>query len=186
MDRTGASYFGLWVVRRPNLILCLAAMCLATGLTAPAESVRTPEEIRETLGQLPKPVPGELFTGFRGAMRTAVEGPNTQVATHNIGNIQVGHTNLGQFGTGFVGSILDPITGEALPSCTFPANSNRNHLYVAAFWIGAIIGRDTLVSSGADDGFAVHEFWPGAEDEIIHRSIIPTDRFFDPAAVSEQ
>lgn len=146
----------------------------------------TRDEITSKLGRLQKPSAGESFNDLHRALRMVGDAPNTQVATHNIGNIHVGHTNLGQFGTGFVGAVLDPITGEAIPSCTFPANSNLNHLYVAAFWIGAIIGRDTLVSSGADDGFEVHEYWPGAHDEIIHRSIIPTDRFYSPLAVSEQ
>lgn len=114
------------------------------------------------------------------------EGPNSQVATHNIGNIQVGHTNLGQIGTGFVGSVVDPVTGEQVPSCIFPANSSLNHLYVAAIWIGAVVGRDTLVSTGADDGFLVHEYWPGTDDIIQHRSIISSDPFYHPEAISEQ
>lgn len=168
--------------------LRLIALVLATCLPASnAVSGETPSqaEITAKLAHLRKPAPGESFSNRVRALRISAA-PNTQVATHNIGNIQVGHTNLGQFGTGFIGATLDPITGEALPSCIFPANSSLNHLYISAFWIGAIIGRDTLVSSGADDGFQVHEFWPGEQDEIVIRSIIPTDRFFSPAAVSEQ
>ncbi len=84
-------------------------------------------------------------------------GPYTQVARHHIGNLQLWQTNLGQFGTGFVGPQPDPITGERAPSCAFPANSAKNYLFVGSFFIGAIVGRDTLVSTGYD-GFSATEF----------------------------
>ncbi len=171
-----------------NSLKLTALGLIALVFVSDAVSGETPTraEITSELAHLQKPSAGESFNKFHRTLRTVGDAPNTQVATHNIGNIQVGHTNLGQFGTGFVGAVSDPVTGEALPSCIFPANSNLNHLYVSAFWIGAVIGRDTLVSSGADDGFAVHEFWPGANDEIVQRSIIPSDQFFSPLAVSEQ
>jgi len=53
------------------------------------------------------------------------------------------------------------------PSCVFPANSDLNYLYVAGFWIGAIAGRDTLVSIGVDDwvGSYVMELWPDQGEE---------------------
>ncbi len=134
-----------------------------------------------------KPAPGEIWNRMGLSFRSTIDDqPNTEVATHNIGQLQVGQTNLGQFGNGFVGVTPDPITGEALPSATFPANSGLNHLYLGALWIGAVVGRDTLVSSGADDGFVVHEFWPGAHDVIEHRSIIPGDQFESDKALSEQ
>ncbi len=134
-----------------------------------------------------KPAPGEIWNRMGLGLRSAAHDvPNTEVATHYIGQLQVGHTNLGQFGTGFVGSIIDPITGERLPSATFPANSELNHLYIGALWIGAVVGRDTLVSIGADDGFVVHEFWPGVSDVIVRRSIIPGDPFESDDAISEQ
>lgn len=134
-----------------------------------------------------KPAPGEVWNRTSSNFRATIEDrPNVEVATHDIGQLQVGHTNLGQFGTGFVGNIVDPVTGEQIPSAIFPANSGFNHLYIAALWIGAVVGRDTLVSSGADDGFTVHEFWPGANDIIEHRSIIPGNLFESDDAISEQ
>ncbi|HSG99202.1 MAG TPA: hypothetical protein VLB27_04075, partial [candidate division Zixibacteria bacterium] len=159
--------------------LLLALLCALPPLSTGAAEIPAPPTT--------KPTPGERWLQLRAGLRAlADDGPNTQVATHYIGNIQIGHTNLGQIGTGFVGAIEDPITGEAIPSVTFPANSNRNYLYVAAFWIGAVVGRDTLVSSGSDDGFSVHEFWPGAQDVIERRSNIPGDIFEHPEALSEQ
>lgn len=134
-----------------------------------------------------KPEPGSLWRSlFRNYQMPAGDAPRTEVAAHVIGNMQVGHTNLGQFGTGFIGGQNDPVTGEQIPSATFPANSSRNYLYIAAFWIGAIIGRDTLVSSGADDGFAVHEFWPSSHEGIERRSINTESEFFSEEAKSEQ
>lgn len=158
----------------PVSVTILAALALSIAVSAGERTLEL------------KPNPGSIWKRIAAARLTQAEAPNAQVATHNIGNIHVGHTNLGQFGNGAVGLVEDPVTGEPIPSCIFPANSNLNHLYVAAFWIGAIIGRDTLVSSGADDGFEVQEFWPGANDEIVHRSIITTDPFYSPEALSEQ
>jgi hypothetical protein len=114
--------------------------------------------------------------------------PNTQVATQNVGNIWMTITNIGQFGTGYLGSAVDPITGLASPSCIFPAGSNINYLYVGAFWIGAVVGRDTLVSIGVDDYYSVIEFWPdpAPRGEIQRRSIQPSNMFYSEDAVSEQ
>ncbi len=165
----------------------LMALALGALLPLSSHSDTKPYAERRIKPASYKPAPGEIWNrmsiGYRSAGNDV---PNTEVATHNIGQIQVGHTNLGQFGTGFVGNIVDPITGEQLPSAIFPANSDLNHLYLGALWIGAVVGRDTLVSIGADDGFVVHEFWPGAHDGIERRSIIPGDIFESPQAISEQ
>ena len=171
---------------RATLAICLTSIIALCGTTsAETQSVKT--GAHEYLSNLQKPALGSrLDFVLRRTLSSQAGVPNTQFATHNIGNLHVGHTNLGQFGTGSVGAVADPVTGEQLPSATFPANSNFNHLYVAAFWIGAIVGRDTLVSSGWDDGFAVREFWPGETDIIQRKTIITGDQFYDITANSEQ
>ncbi len=91
---------------------------------------------------------------------TSSEDPYLEIAVHSIGNVWMTVSNIGQFGTGYLSASIDPITGVPAPSCFFPAGSNVEYLYVGAFWIGAVVGRDTLVSIGVDDFYSVVEFWP--------------------------
>ena len=115
--------------------------------------------------------------------------PYTELAVHNAGNVWMTVTNMGQFGTGFIGrQSVDPLTGTTAPSCMFPANSYINYLYVGGFWIGAVAGRDTLVSIGVDDYFEVRELWPDPYPlgEITRKSIETSSEYFDESAKSEQ
>ncbi|MCX6827371.1 MAG: hypothetical protein NTV06_08955 [candidate division Zixibacteria bacterium] len=114
--------------------------------------------------------------------------PIAEIAVHKIGNTWLTITNIGQFGLGYLGAAIDPISGLAAPSCIFPAGSNINYLYVAGFWIGAIVGRDTLVSIGVDDYYNVVEFWPSPKPEgnIEMKSIQSSNQFYDETAISEQ
>jgi len=119
--------------------------------------------------------------------KTAVDGgPQVEVAVHNVGEVWMTVSNIGQFGTGYLGPSVDPITGLETPSCVFPGNSNLNYLYVGAFWIGAVVGRDTLVSIGVDDYYNVIELWPDTWRGIERRSIRPSSAFFSEQARSEQ
>jgi hypothetical protein len=121
-------------------------------------------------------------------MKISDDRPYTTFGVHNVGSIWMTVTNFGQFGNGPRGSSPDPITGLPSPSCTFPAGSNINYLYVGAFWIGAIVGRDTIVSVGIDDYYDVQEFYPSPypEGDIILRSIKSSDPEQIRTAKSEQ
>ena len=114
------------------------------------------------------------------------DAPNVEVAVHNVGDVWLTVTNVGQFGTGYLGAQYDPVSGMTTPSCIFPANSGLNYLYVGAFWIGAVVGRDTLVSIGVDDYYSVLEFWPGPNDRIRRRSIQNGSAYYSLDAKSEQ
>ncbi len=82
-------------------------------------------------------------------------------AAHRIGNIALGISNNGTIGGGFTrAGAGDCFTGGQVQSCEYPRGSNINHLYAGAFWIGAIIGRDTAVSLGADGWASTQEFAP--------------------------
>lgn len=118
---------------------------------------------------------------------TASDRPNFQIAVHNVGNVWLTVTNMGLFGTGTIGSIFDPYTGMAAPSCVFPAGSNITYLYTGGFWIGATVGRDTLVSAGVDDYYTVFELWPDEAPggEIERRSLQPSSPYYSAEAVSE-
>jgi hypothetical protein len=113
--------------------------------------------------------------------------PIVEYTAHNRGNIQLAIANNGTFGT-LGRSILDPFTGEPIPSCIYPKNSDLVYLWVSAIWIGAIVGRDTLVSVGDEDFYVTRELWPDVPPfgEFEYKSIDPSSPFFDPEAYSEE
>ncbi len=117
----------------------------------------------------------------------AVAGPVVEYTAHNRGNIQLAIANNGTFGT-LGRSIPDPFTGEPIPSCIYPKNSDLVYLWVAAIWIGAVVGRDTLVSVGDEDFYVTNEFWPEVKPfgEFTYQSIDPRSPFYSPEAYSEE
>ncbi|MHC4501602.1 MAG: hypothetical protein ACYS21_21150, partial [Planctomycetota bacterium] len=108
---------------------------------------------------------GEVSRSYKTESAQRLRGP--QVAqepqvlhtAHSRGNIQLAVANNGTFGT-YGEPISDPFTGEMIPSCEYPRNSDITYLWVAAFWIGAVVGRDTLVSCASEDFYTTTEFWP--------------------------
>lgn len=113
--------------------------------------------------------------------------PKVEFTAHTRGNIQLALANNGTFGTEGTGQ-ADPFTGMAIQSCEYPKNTDLVYLWVAAMWIGAIVGRDTLVSIGMDDYYQVRELWPevGATEAFQYASIDINSPFYDPEAYSEQ
>ncbi|PWB72015.1 hypothetical protein C3F09_07115 [candidate division GN15 bacterium] len=113
--------------------------------------------------------------------------PVVEYAAHNRGNMQLAIANNGTFGT-YGEAIIDPFTGLQLPSCIYPKNSDLVYLWVGAFWIGAVVGRDTLVSVGTDDFYGTEEFWPEVKPfgDIRIESMDPGDPRYSPKARSEQ
>ncbi len=113
--------------------------------------------------------------------------PIKQFDVHNIGKIAMSITNFGAFGTGYVTN--DVVDGEIAPSCEYPINSDLSYLFTGAMWIGAVVGRDTLVS-GAADGWAesTPELWPdgGEAGNIISRSNLKSRTDYHQDAISEQ
>lgn len=113
--------------------------------------------------------------------------PVVLYTAHNRGNIQLAIANNGTFGT-YGQDIPDPFTGQRIPSCVFPKNSDHVYLWVGAFWIGAVVGRDTLVSVGTEDFYVTQEFWPDPPPfgEFDYKSIDVNSQFYDPNAYSEE
>jgi len=114
--------------------------------------------------------------------------PNWGIEVHKINEMQLSVSNGGTFGIGFAGSYMDPETGLSAPSCEYPAGSNVTYLYYGAFWAGAVVGLDTLVSIGIADWYDVREFWPqpGEEGGMIRRSNMQNSLDYSEDAVSEQ
>ncbi len=108
---------------------------------------------------------------------------------HNVGKINMMVSNGATFGYPSRSGPVDYFTGESLESCEYPKGSRTKYLFLGAFWIGAVSGRDTLVSTGAD-GWQHNgaEFHPEIAPlgDMIYRSLVdPTAPEFD-GAVSEQ
>jgi len=111
--------------------------------------------------------------------KVADDPPYVDVKAHTVGKIGLAITNKGQFGTGFLDS------DQGLPSCEYPYPSTLQYLFAASFWIGAVVGRDTLVSVGSDGWMNIEEFYPDTypEGEIEFRTINNEN---DVDAISEQ
>jgi hypothetical protein len=111
------------------------------------------------------------------------------IASHNVGKISLAQTNYGTFGTGFVqGSTTDCFTGANVPSCEYPKGSGTMYVFAASFWIGAVVGRDTLVSVGSDGWQNCREMNPEESPigDMVFRSISDPSKPEFEGAKSEQ
>jgi hypothetical protein len=119
------------------------------------------------------------------AAKVALNEPYVMVGVHKIGKIALTVSNQGHFGKGFIQGAADPFYGGEAPSCIYPYPGRQSHLFAGSFWIGAVVGRDTLVSVGADGWHFTMEMWPdpAPRGRIILRSMANPD---DKDAVSEQ
>jgi hypothetical protein len=112
--------------------------------------------------------------------------PGYCMVSHDIGSIELAVTNHGTFGTG--GALVaanDCFTHMRVESCEYPKDSRTKYLFSGELWVGAIVGNDTLVSTGATGN---SEFHPDDRPAGLpkHRSIIdPSEPEFE-GAISEQ
>ncbi len=88
--------------------------------------------------------------------------PCTGIAVHNIGRMNLTISNFGMIGLPREYSADDPMTGEPAPSWTYPPGYEMNYLEEGQIWVGAVIGRDTCVSTSRGLWYQedVHEWWP--------------------------
>jgi len=88
--------------------------------------------------------------------------PCAQIAVHNIGRMHLTISNYGLIGLPRELSAIDPATGEAAPSWTYPPGYEMNYLEEAQLWVGTVIGRDTIVSTARGLWYRedVNEWWP--------------------------
>ena len=117
--------------------------------------------------------------------------PAHNAVAHRVGNMVLSISNNGTFGNGFlVAAPFDRFTGRTLAfGCEVPKNGGVEYLFAGAFWIGAVVGRDTLVSVGADGWSFTREMFPEPfpKGEMQKRSIIdPTDDDLFKDAISEE
>jgi hypothetical protein len=117
--------------------------------------------------------------------------PAYGTVAHRIGKLVLSVSNRGIFGSINTGSYeIDFFTGESIPACEYPKGADNRYLYLGSFWIGAVVGRDTLVSC-ASTGW---ENWQSCEyvpdlfgsTGIIRRSLIASEPSLREDAVSEE
>ncbi|HOD66655.1 MAG TPA: hypothetical protein PK186_00405 [candidate division Zixibacteria bacterium] len=162
-----------------------AARCLVFLLILAAAWWPPPAAARER-------TPKERLAARYGGHQRA-EGRTIMYIAHSRGNIQLAVANNGTFGT-LGTTIADPITGEAIQACVYPKNTDLVYLWVAAVWIGAVVGRDTLVSVGNEDFYVTEEFSPVDYDwedlqpplGFKYRSIDINSSWYHPEALSEE
>lgn len=119
--------------------------------------------------------------------QVSADGPVLDYGFHSRGNMQLTIANDGTIGSSGQ-TMLDPFTGKNVTSCFYPKSSDITSLWVGAFWIGAVVGRDTLVSCGSEDYYATQEFQPDVDPlgKVQMLSIDPSSKFYNPAARSEE
>ncbi|RKX26006.1 MAG: hypothetical protein DRP47_08865, partial [Candidatus Zixiibacteriota bacterium] len=112
------------------------------------------------------------------------------LAAHRVGKIELAVANNGTIGNQYYqGEQTDWFTGQPImQSCQYPKGSNVAYMFGGAFWIGAVVGRDTLVSVGADGWQWVYEMYPDEAPfgEMIYRSIRDPSKPEYQDAVSEE
>lgn len=102
--------------------------------------------------------------------------------TVDINQLVFGISNFGRIGTGYE-PLMDCITGARVPQMEYPSGSFTTYLYKGALWVGARVGNDTLVSTGADYNSPSWEFV--SDLPIIRRSILSDEPIEAQGAVSE-
>ena len=156
------------------VILQIMAVTLVVSMTASvhARSLVKPPEFPQTPPVFQKPLEGI---------------PNRQYIQHNINRLGLLITNYATIGNGFASSPV--CDGVACLGCEFPIHSGIDYLFAGALWLGAVKGRDTLVTLGAE-GWAssVQQLLPdrGLAGAFIERSNIKTKTNYSPDAKSEQ
>lgn len=114
------------------------------------------------------------------------ESPNIQTCTHRANNMWLTVSNFSALGS-MNQSYRDCETGLSAPSCEFPGGSLLDYLYAAGLWVGAVVGNDTLVSTGWDGWGYNNEMWPcsGPECVLTKRSSNPLSDYYSPDARSD-
>ncbi len=86
------------------------------------------------------------------------------VRVHRSGSFELTIPHNGTIGNGFTTATFEPGTHDQLPGFEFPKNSFLDYLFGGSLWVGAIVGRDTLVSVGADGWASSETMLPDPEN----------------------
>jgi len=103
-------------------------------------------------------------------------------AVHDAGDLY-SVLGYGMYSTGWIGhwDFVDPETGEPLYQTTFPADSQKYHLFGGGLWIGGIVGNDTMVTTAMDGWFSYVDVVP---ESSLKGGTIRTANFADDEFVT--
>jgi len=142
-----------------------------------------------------------VFVGGRTSAADTKERPESTTAfwswpayctrEHSIGNMRLAVTNHGLIGTGPIFYLgldaysRDCFTRKIARSMEYPKDSRTRYLMGADLWVGAIVGTDTLVSTGFSGG---EEFHPDARPDGFpkYRSTLDPAKPEYEGAISEE
>jgi hypothetical protein len=103
----------------------------------------------------------QVYIEDKGQPETVgIIGPAYCQAEHDIGRLVLGITNFGRIGRANEYPNSDFFTGLKYYNCQYPKGSQTNYLWKGGLWLGAIVGRDTLVSCATDVNNSAREFSP--------------------------
>lgn len=106
-------------------------------------------------------------------------------ASHTVGNMRLNVSNSGIIGNG----LSECFVGEEVKYTEYPKGSMLGHLFLGAIWVGAIVGTDTLVSTGSS-GWSNASFEMNPDEapfgDIVFRTIMDPDLPEYEYALSEQ
>jgi hypothetical protein len=109
---------------------------------------------------------------------------------HNVGNLNLTVTNYGITGRGRTQAVeADCFTGLPIHSWEFPSGTGTSYLYSSCYWVGAVVGEDTLVSTGYEpQNYGRFEWHPeeSPEGDIVYRTVSDPSLPASDSAVSEQ
>ncbi len=112
------------------------------------------------------------------------------IVAHTVGKINFAVQNNGTFGNSSGRRATDCLTGDEVSfGAEYPVDLDVEHLYYSSLWVGAVMGNDTVVSTGLDgwagDG---REFHPqeSPKGDMVYRSIVNPDAPEFDGAVSEE
>ena len=127
----------------------------------------------------------------RGMSLSDDDGPAYCNAFHDVGRVKLVVSNSGNpGGFGWYGrSCFEPINWDAPQwACEYPKNTGLEHIFTTGLWVGAVVGKDTLVSTGASDMWVEREFAPdyAPSGNMVRRSILDPESPEYEGACSEQ
>ena len=126
----------------------------------------------------------------RASQTSALVGPAYCQTEHNVGSLVMSVSNYGITGRGRSQSAgVDCFTGLLTHPWEFPSGTGTQYLFSSCFWVGAVAGEDTLVSSGYEpQTYGRFEWHPeeSPEGDIIYRSVNRPELPGWDSAVSEQ
>lgn len=128
----------------------------------------------------------------RTTQNAATAAPLHAIVNHDVGKLELSVSNNGTLGVDYsAGGLTDFFRKVPAVGAVYPKNSSSDYLFGGAFWIGAVVGRDTLVSVGQDGwSTGIAEFHPNDQQSggapKFRSTLDPTKEDYYRNAISEQ